>query len=79
MPFWIRCPLVPGLNDTDDDLAALRDFTATLRHAEKVEICPYHPLGLEKYAKFGKVPTYTRRDAAFEADVARWRKWLSTF
>ena len=48
VPFWIRCPLVPGLNDTDDDLAALRDFIATLRHAEKVEICPYHPLGLEK-------------------------------
>ncbi len=79
VPFWIRCPLVPGLNDTDDDLAALRDFTATLRHAEKVEICPYHPLGLEKYAKFGKVPTCTRRDAASEADVARWRKWLSSF
>jgi pyruvate formate lyase activating enzyme len=76
-PFWIRCPLVPGLNDTDDDLAALRDFIATLRHAEKVEICPYHPLGLEKYAKFGKAPAYTRHEAASQSDVARWDTWLT--
>ncbi|MBQ6245921.1 MAG: hypothetical protein IJK04_03570, partial [Kiritimatiellae bacterium] len=76
-PFWIRCPLVPGLNDTDDDLAALRDFIATLRHAEKVEICPYHPLGLEKYAKFGKAPAYTRHEAASQSDVARWSTRLA--
>ena len=73
---WIRCPLVPGLNDSDADLVALHDFIARLRHAEKVEICPYHPLGLEKYAKFGKAPSYTRREAATEAEVARWRRKL---
>ena len=77
VPFWIRCPLVPGLNDTDDDLAALRDFIATLRHAEKVEICPYHPLGLEKYAKFGKTPPYTRHEAASQSDISRWGAWLT--
>ena len=74
--FWIRCPLVPGLNDTGADLSALRDFTATLRHVEKIEICPYHPLGLEKYAKFGKTPPYTRHEAASTDDVARWKNAL---
>ena len=73
---WIRCPLAPGLNDSDADLAALRDFIAQLRHAEKVEICPYHPLGLEKYAKFGKTPAYTRREAATAEEVSRWRRNL---
>jgi pyruvate formate lyase activating enzyme len=76
VPFWIRCPLVPGLNDTDADLAALRDFIATLHHAEKVEICPYHPLGLEKYAKFGKKLSYIRREAATAEEVSRWRRTL---
>ncbi len=71
--FWIRCPLVPGLNDADGDLAALRAFTSTLSHAEKIEICPYHPLGLEKYAKFGKTPPFARHEAALEDDVARWK------
>ncbi len=51
---WIRCPVVPGLNDSDTDLAAIRAFVAPLRHVERVDWLPYHPLGLEKYATFGK-------------------------
>ena len=51
---WIRCPVVPGLNDSDTDLAAIRAFVAQLRHVERIDWLPYHPLGLEKYAKFGK-------------------------
>ena len=73
---WIRCPLVPGLNDSDGDLAAIRDFVANLRHAEKLDILPYHPLGLEKYAKFGMAPPYGRREAATAAEEARWRKMI---
>ncbi len=51
---WIRCPVVPGLNDSDTDLAAIRAFVAQLRHVERIDWLPYHPLGVEKYAKFGK-------------------------
>ncbi|MBR1609348.1 MAG: radical SAM protein [Kiritimatiellae bacterium] len=73
---WIRLPLVPGLNDSDADLAALRDFLATLRHAESTELCPYHPLGLEKYAKFGKTPPFARREPATPAEAAHWKAAL---
>ncbi len=73
---WIRCPLAPGLNDSDADLAALRAFLATLRHAERVEICPYHPLGLGKYAKFGKTAPYPRQEPASPADVRRYHAAL---
>lgn len=73
---WIRCPLVPGLNDSDADLAALRAFLETLRHVEKTEVCPYHPLGLEKYAKFGKTPPYAGCEPAPPGAVARWRHAL---
>lgn len=67
-----HCPLAPGLNDTDADLAALRGFIATLRHVAKTEICPYHPLGLEKYAQFGRTPPFPRREPASASDMARW-------
>ena len=73
---WIRCPLAPGLNDTDADLAALRTFIAGLRNIEKTEICPYHSLGLEKYAKFGMEPRYSRREGASDEDKARWEALL---
>ena len=74
--FWIRCPLVPGLNDTDADLAAIRAFTSPLRHMEKLEICSYHPLGLEKCAKFGLAPRYAEKALPTSADLARWRQSL---
>lgn len=74
---WIRCPLVPGLNDTDADLAALRAFTGGLRHMARLEICPYHPLGLEKCAKFGLTPRYAETAQPTAADLARWRAALA--
>ena len=74
--FWIRCPLVPGLNDSDSDLAALRKFTSALRNMEKLEICPYHPLGLEKCATFGLTPCYAEKALPTSADLARWRQSL---
>ena len=73
---WIRCPLAPGLNDSDEDLAVLKAFTSRLRNMEKLEICPYHPLGLEKYAKFGKMVLYDNPNSASREDVERWRRIL---
>ena len=73
---WIRCPLAPGLNDSDEDLAALKAFTSRLRNMEKLEICPYHPLGLEKYAKFGKTVLYDNPNPASREDVSRWKSAL---
>ena len=47
-----------------------------LRSMEKLEICPYHPLGLEKYAKFGKKVLYDNPHPASKEDVARWERKL---
>ena len=72
---WIRCPLVPGLNDSDSDLAALRDFVGVFGNVEKVETCPYHTLGLEKYSKFGRqIPPAVPRAPASPEDIRRWRQ-----
>ena len=68
---WIRCPLAPWLNDFDEDLSAMRDFTSRLCSMEKLEICPCHLVGLEKYAKFGKTILYDSRlpASAHYADI----------
>ena len=73
---WLRFPLAPGLNDSPEDLAALRRFAAGLRNAEKAETCPYHPLGLEKYAKFGRKAPYANTESASREDVAKWEAAL---
>ena len=50
---WIRHVLVPGLTDDADGLRALDAFIKTLPTVRRVEILPYHTLGLFKWQKLG--------------------------
>ena len=50
---WNRHYLVPGLTDDEEGLVALRDFIAELKTVTRVEILPYHTLGLFKWEKLG--------------------------
>ncbi|MCD7708462.1 MAG: pyruvate formate lyase-activating protein [Clostridiales bacterium] len=50
---WIRHVLVPGLTDSDEELSALCDFLGTLKTVEKVEVLPYHTLGIYKWKELG--------------------------
>ena len=52
-PMWIRHVLVPGLTDDDRGLSALREKLNHWKNVEKVEILPYHTLGLFKWEKLG--------------------------
>lgn len=52
-PVWIRHVLVPGVTDFDEDLQALRDFLDTLQNVERVEVLPYHTMGIFKWEKLG--------------------------
>lgn len=53
VPVWIRHVLVPDITDNDDDLRALRRFIDTLNNVERVEVLPYHTLGVYKYEQLG--------------------------
>ena len=53
VPMWIRHVLVPGITDSDDSLLAVREFIDTLKTVEKVEVLPYHALGMAKWEKLG--------------------------
>lgn len=48
-PMWIRHVLVDGYTNDEAYLKELRSFLDTLDNVEKVEILPYHTLGLPKY------------------------------
>ena len=53
VPIWIRHVLVPGITDDDGALKRLRAFLDTLKTVEKVEVLPYHTMGVVKYEKLG--------------------------
>lgn len=50
---WIRQVLVPGITDDEGSLRQTRQFIDGLQTVEKVEVLPYHTLGLVKYEKLG--------------------------
>ena len=50
---WIRHVLVPGITDDDGQLHRLRSFIDTLKTVERVEILPYHTLGVFKWKELG--------------------------
>ena len=53
IPLWVRHVLVPGLTDDPAELQQLKDFIDSLSSVEKVEILPYHTLGLFKWQNLG--------------------------
>lgn len=52
-PVWIRHVLIPGITDKDEYLVRLRNFLSTLHNIERIEVLPYHTLGVYKYEKLG--------------------------
>ena len=50
---WVRHVLVPGLTDDDGALGKLRAFLDGLNNVDRVEVLPYHTMGVAKYRKLG--------------------------
>ena len=50
---WLRYVLVPGINDDEKTLIQWKQFSRSLVNVEKIEVLPYHKLGIEKYKKLG--------------------------
>lgn len=46
---WIRHVLVPGYTDSEEQLKALQAFIKTLDTVKRVEVLPYHTLGVFKW------------------------------
>lgn len=57
----LRCPIIPGCNDTDAHFDAIAALAARLPGIEGVHLEPYHPLGISKNEQLGKKPAYENR------------------
>ena len=53
-PFWMRYVLVPGISDFEDDIRALGEHFKGYKMIQRVEILPYHTLGVHKYETLGQ-------------------------
>ena len=75
-PMWIRQVLVPGYTDKEEDLIKLKEFLATLKTVDKVEILPYHDMGRFKWEQLGLEYPLDGVRVANNEDVERAKKLL---
>ena len=54
VPLWIRIPIIPDVNDSEDEIKSILGFITENGKAEKIELLPYHTMGEHKYAAIGK-------------------------
>lgn len=50
----LRCPLIPGINDTDEHINGVAALTRKYPKLTGVEILPYHDMGKGKWTQLGK-------------------------
>jgi len=52
-PIWIRKVLVPGWTDSDEELQKEAAFIRTLTNVQRVDVLPYHTMGVYKWQELG--------------------------
>jgi pyruvate formate lyase activating enzyme len=50
----IRIPVIPGYNDSDENIGSTAQFVRQLEGDYKIELLPYHKLGVPKYRALSK-------------------------
>ncbi|GAA0708745.1 pyruvate formate lyase-activating protein [Dactylosporangium roseum] len=67
-PVWIRYVLVPGLTDDPAEVDGVAGFAAGLGNVERVDVLPFHRLGVAKYDRLG-IPFRLRDTAPPDRDL----------
>ncbi|MCK9280960.1 MAG: glycyl-radical enzyme activating protein [Melioribacteraceae bacterium] len=70
----LRCPIVPGFNDTEKHFHAISDIYRKFTKLHGIEIMPYHNIGLDKARKIGAEQNFISVDTT---DKVKSREWIS--
>ena len=70
-PVIVRAPLVPGYNDSPEELAALGLLLRESPNVERVDLMPYHKYGVSKYEEIGLAYPLTGKVEPYSQDQVR--------
>lgn len=70
-PVIVRAPLVPGYNDSPEELAALGLLLRESPNVERVDLMPYHEYGVSKYEEIGLAYPLTGKVEPYTQDQVR--------
>ena len=76
IPIWIRQVIIPGITDAPKDLLKLKEFIASLKTVQKIELSPYHEMGKFKWEKLGHTYELGGISPATGEDILKAREIL---
>lgn len=80
IPIWVRHVLVPTITTDEESLKKLRTFLDSLKNVDKVEILPYHTMGISKYERLGidyplkEIPAPTKEQIDIASKILKGEK-----
>lgn len=74
---WLRCPMVPTLNDQPEHFREIAELSRRYSALERVDILPYHRVGAGKWRDLGMEPISDAIPEPDEAIRTRWREQLA--
>ncbi len=51
---WLRIPIIPGLNDAEEELSAMARFAASVGGVRQINLLPYHRTAILKFQRMGR-------------------------
>ncbi|MCG8617085.1 MAG: glycyl-radical enzyme activating protein [Desulfobacterales bacterium] len=73
-PIIVRTPVIPGGNDTEEAISAIRDFITPLNTVIDYQLMPYHRFGQSKYGNLGKTSPMGEVDSPSDSKMSRLNK-----
>ena len=53
IPTIIRTPIIPGFNDSEENIRSTAEFLKGLKHLQYYELLSYNPMGNDKRKRLG--------------------------
>lgn len=76
IPLWLQYLVIPNFNDSPGEIQELSDFIKTLHSVEKLELLPYHRLGIHKWKELGLSYELSHVNPPSKEDLAKISKML---
>ena len=76
-PLWLRHVVVPGLTYGEAHLEGLREFVKQIPNVQKIQLLPYHTLGVHKYEAMGIPYPLEGVEPLHADDLAQWQALLN--
>jgi len=72
IPIILRCPVIPGINDTEKHFNAIRELDKKYPKLKGIELLPYHDVGNNKRTSIGAVMTLSDLNTTSPEICQKW-------